>query len=252
MPFHLGTNLHPSIYRSLDLPKHTSYHQQKDFILPTKDNTPNHAKMWPINRNTRRASPNTFHVVIRIDTLEAQRRLQNLYARGLPTAHTIRAMVAPVDPDELLWQAFVDLETDLQGAYDELQCGRLPERAYLAAGIMLVERVFRKIKTFLRQLGLIRREHGIQEGWVLRAGCLIADIEHAREELEEMRTRLLKELSGPLPQLALTMGGNGWAKFWNARLHGRRDMAVVKQAEGAYPYKRVPVPRQEVDHRYYL
>lgn len=199
---------------------------------------------------SRRLSQASFSITIKIDTLEAQRRIQNQYDRSFPAHRTMRNLVAVVDPDGLLWGALVALETDLEGAYDELQWRYLPERAFLAEGILVVERVFAKIKSLFRELETVGRESHAHEGLALRASRLISDIEDASNEIEEMRTQLLKEFAGPQMQL----GGKRWTKSLAGCFGRKQDTSQAKRAEGVYPY---PRPRQAqckqtMDCRYYL
>lgn len=202
------------------------------------------------NAVSRRLSQGSFSITIKIDTLEAQRRLQNGYARGFRSHRAMRTLVAVVDPGYLLWGALVALETDLEGVYDELQWGYLPEQAFLAEGVLVVERVFGKIKSLFRELETVGRESRVHEGLALRVSRLISDIEDASDEIEEMRTQLLKELAGPQMQ----QGGKGLIESLAGCFGRKQDTSQAKRAEEVYPH---PYPRQVrrkqiLDRRYYL
>ena len=203
--------------------------------------------MFP-NAETRRSSQSSFSITIKINTLEARRRLQNQYGRSFRSQREIRRLVARVDADHAFWKALVALEVAIEEAYGELQWGQLPERVFLADGTLSVERVYPKIKALLRDLETADRSTQAQEGLTLRTSRLVIDIEETSDTIEEMRTQLLKELAGP----ATDLGGKTWKRALAGFFGRKQDTSRVKRAEEAHPYTRQLRLQPTVHCQYYL
>lgn len=197
---------------------------------------------------TRRSSQSSFSITIKIDSLEARRRLHNQWERGFDTIWAVGPLIAGADGDKRLRRALVGLDNAIQEAYRELDWGYVPERAFLADGVLAVQRAFGKLSSLCQDLKTACRDGHDSEGLALRVSEHVADIEEAINDIEEMRTQFLKELAGP------QMEGRG--KSWRralARFFGRkRDTSQAKRVEEAHPYTGQARRQQMVDAQYYL
>ena len=140
----------------------------------------------------------SFKIAIKVDSLEARRRMQHHFSHDLPSRRGIFAMIVSVDPDGLLWTALEGLQMDLTKGHEELQIRYIPEREYLARSVLQMEALFARIRTLMKKLtaGLDKGYQEVPAGLSLRAAAMVGEIESARDGLEEMRTCLGKELVG--------------------------------------------------------
>lgn len=205
--------------------------------------------MWPQMNASTRSSQSSFNISIKIDALEAQRRLQRQFEAGFRAPRKLSGLLLPIDPDKTFWDALVALKADVAAAHDDLLRVYVPERAYLATGVLTVEALFPRIRALLGELKVGGQDRDVQEGWVLRATSLVLEIEHVQEELEEMRTALGKELLGSKVQL----GEKNRRRFWRLTSTKAKELAEAKKLEAACPCHMVPAPKkQRVDQRFYL
>lgn len=198
--------------------------------------------------DTRRSSQSSFNITIKIDSLEARRRLHNQWERGFHTLWALGPLVAGANGEKSFQRAIVGLNKAIQGAYDELDWSYVPERAFLADGVLAVQGLFGKLKSLCQDLETASRGGQRVEDLALRVSEHVTDVEGTTIEIEEMRTQFLKELAGPQME--------GGRKTWRtslARYFGRKDdTSLAKRAEEAHPYTGQVRHQQTVDGQYYL
>lgn len=197
---------------------------------------------------SRRSSQTSFTITIKIDSLEARRRLQNQWERGFDTLWSLGRLVAWADGDKSFRRVLVGLNKAVQEAHGELDWGYVPERAFLADGVLAVQGLFGKLKSLCQDLETATRGGQDAEGLALRVSEHVIDVEETTNEIEEMRTQFLKELAGPQME--------GGRKTWRMALAGffgrKRDTSQAKRAEEAHPYTGQARRQQTVNGQYYL
>ena len=198
------------------------------------------------------ASVPSFSVRIRVDSNEALRRLQHQFdRRSFPPQRRLSSLVAPADPDGLLWEALGGFEDDVAAAFDELQCMYVGERTYLAEGVLGVEEVFPKIRQLLKDLDKAYEARYIPEGLFLRAARLVAKVEGTRDVLEDMRTMLAKELATVATQRQLTTK-ESWPQKVLEWAHGGRPGVCGSRVDDGCVLTLSATTRDMLQRRYYL
>jgi hypothetical protein len=138
----------------------------------------------------------SFGVSIKLNAQESACRLQARLRESMPSLWRARVLVAPVDPDGVLFTALVGLREEVKGACRELALPTGSECTYLANGVLAAERVLAQTKALLRFLAAAGDHVLWYEGVALRADCLRGEIDTACDALEEMRAWYGKELAG--------------------------------------------------------
>ena len=168
-------------------------------------------------------------MLIKLDSLEVQRRIRHHCDVRFLALEDVQHAMTVIDPDFNFHRAVTTFTQEVKEIYLEVGQCYVPERTYLAAAVLAMEDIFRRCRDLVAEMKRARGVGPACEGWCLRACSIAAAIEPVRDEMEEMRTELAKELAGPQMREA----GGRWSRL--KRLLGGKDLAAAKRAEGAFP-----------------
>jgi hypothetical protein len=204
--------------------------------------------MWHKTKPNKTSAPKSFHITIKMDTLEAQRRIAKAFDILCLARDDVRHHMDFVDPDRTLRRALMKFSSCVREAHGEVGRCYVPERSYLAAAVMALEDVFRSCKALTRAMKEAGRKGTVCEGWCLRASNIVAAISRAEDDMEDMRTELAKEL---LPSTKVQREGRSWVRLWR-RGSKEEGLARAKKVEAAFPQRKRCVAAAWFQTRYYL